>query len=50
MQVRKRRRLLVFDMAPAFQLARSAAGDEDRQIHMIVHVRISHAAAVQESE
>ena len=46
-QVGQRRRLGVPDVPAAAHSAGRAAGDDDRQVHVIVDVGIAHAAAVQ---
>src|ERR1017187_10389880 len=46
-EVGERRRLLLADVAPAPHLAGRAAGDEDRQVRMVVEVGVAHAAAVE---
>ena len=47
MQVRHRLRLRVLQVASAPRPAGAAAGDHDRQVGVVVHVRVAHAAAVQ---
>ena len=47
-QVGQRRRLGEADVAAASHSARGAAGDEDRQVVVVVQVGVAHAAAVQE--
>src|SRR5262245_58088257 len=47
MEICQRPRLGVLDVTGAFDRARTAAGDKDRQVHVIVHVGIAHSAAVQ---
>ena len=37
--------LLVLDVASSLQLARSAAGDKYRQVHVIMHIGVAHSAA-----
>src|SRR5437764_13823466 len=46
-QIRQRRRLDILDVPAAANLPGSAAGDDDRQVDMVVNVGITHAAAVQ---
>src|SRR5437763_13492845 len=46
-QIRERRRLDVLDVAAAANLPGSAAGDDNRQVYVVVNVGITHAAAVQ---
>src|SRR5262249_34697526 len=47
MQVRERRRLRILNVAAALHLSGAAAGDDDRQVDVIVDVRIAHTAAVE---
>src|SRR5262245_29944501 len=46
-QVREWRWFGVLDVPPALHLSGAAAGDDDRQVDVIVNVRIAHAAAVE---
>ena len=41
------RRRRISDVPPAPHLAGRASGDQDRQVHMVVHVRVAHPAAVE---
>lgn len=46
MEVCQRSGFSILDVASTLQLSRPAAGDDDRQIRMVVHVRVPHAASV----
>src|SRR5262245_7219659 len=47
-QIRQRRGRGEPEVATATRLAAATAGYQDGQVHMIVHVRIAHAAAVED--
>ena len=46
-EIGQRRGFGIFDVTAALDPAGAAAGDDNRQIDVVVHVRIAHAAAVQ---
>src|SRR3954462_9619214 len=46
MEIGQRRRPGIFNMTPAFHSGCGAAGDQNRQIRMIMYVRIPDTAAV----
>ena len=47
-KVGERRGLGVLNVAASFELARRAAGDQDRQVDMVVDVGVAHAAAIEQ--
>lgn len=46
-QVGQRRSLVVLDMPPTLDLSGSAAGNSDRQVGVVVYIRVAHAAPQQ---
>ena len=47
MKVRQGRALLILDVPPASQAGRGTAGDQNRQLHVVVQAGVTHAAAVE---
>ena len=47
-EIRQGRPVLVFDVPPTLQAGRGAAGDQNREVHVVVQTRVAHPASVQE--